>query len=61
MEIRVFSKLIVCMCLVTFVISSCSKDDDNEPIVYHETSVQGKVNDAVVSFSGINAKDFSDR
>lgn len=61
MEIRVFSKLIVCMCLVTFVISSCSKDDDNEPIVYHETSVQGKVNDAVVSFSGINEKDFSDR
>ena len=61
MEMRVFSKLIVCMCLVTFVISSCSKDDDNEPIVYHETSVQGKVNDAVVSFSGINEKDFSDR
>ena len=49
------------LCLAVRGITSCSKDDDNEPIVYHETSVQGKVNDAVVSFSGINAKDFSDR
>lgn len=49
------------LCLAVWGITSCSKDDDNEPIVYHETSVQGKVNDAVVSFSGINAKDFSDR
>lgn len=49
------------LCLAVSTVTSCSKDDDNEPIVYHETSVQGKVNDAVVSFSGINAKDFSDR
>ena len=37
------------------VLASCSKDDEPEEVIYHQSYVKGKLNDAEISMNDVNA------
>lgn len=48
-------KMLVWVFFMLIVLASCSKDDEPEEIIYHQSYVKGKLNDTEISMNDINA------
>lgn len=48
-------KMLIWAFFMLIVMASCSKDDDPEEVIYHQSYVKGKLNDAEISMNDINA------
>ena len=48
-------KMLVWVFFMLIVLASCSKDDEPEEVIYHQSYVKGKLNDTEISMNDINA------
>lgn len=48
-------KMLVWVFFMLIVLASCSKDDEPEEVIYHQSYVKGKLNDAEISMNDVNA------
>ena len=48
-------KMLIWAFFMLIVLASCSKDDEPEEVIYHQSYVKGTLNDAEISMNDINA------
>ena len=48
-------KMLVWVFFMLIVLASCSKDNEPEEVIYHQSYVKGKLNDTEISMNDINA------
>ena len=49
-------KMLMWAFFMLIVMASCSKDDEPEEVIYHQSYVKGKLNDVEISMNDINAQ-----